>query len=489
MIEPALIDFQPDDLAPGEELGDSSVLSRVQFWTILVVLAVVGTAFAAWPIPTLTVLTALLMLLYTAANGLKLLLIHRSLDATTGTSRAFAVHARERTRATSSDLPVYTILLPLYREGAVVGQLVDGIARLDYPSSRLDVKLLLEADDEETRAAIDAIDLPNHFEVLTVSGVGPKAKPRACNHGLAHARGEYLVIYDAEDRPEPSQLRDAVAAFAHAEPEIVCFQARLNYFNRTHNILTRWFTAEYSVWFDQFLPGLQALDVAIPLGGTSNHFTVARLRELRGWNPFNVTEDADLGVRIFLRGWKTAILESTTYEEATSRLYNWIRQRSRWVKGYLQTYFFQMRHPVRVERRMGAKAFVAFQLFFASSSLCLVLNPVFWILTVVWFATEMHWIEAIFPWPILYLGLIGLFVGNLACILSFVSGCFGRRHYEDVKWAFFAPLYWILMSIAAWKAVFQLFYKPMFWEKTEHGFCKYDEAVLHAPLTNDALGA
>jgi cellulose synthase/poly-beta-1,6-N-acetylglucosamine synthase-like glycosyltransferase len=240
--------------------------------------------------------------------------------------------------------------------------------------------------------------------------------------------------------------------------------------------LTRWFTAEYSVWFDQLLPGLQYLDVAIPLGGTSNHFVTQRLRELGGWNPFNVTEDAEVGVRIFLQGWKTAVLDSTTYEEATSRYGNWLRQRSRWAKGYMQTHLFYMRHPLRLRRRMGLKAYVAFQLFFGANTLCLLVSPLYWALIVVWYAGRPNWIQDIFPGPLFYVGMLGLFVGTAACVLSMVSGCYARRNYEDVKWAFLTPIYWLLMSVASYKALLQLFYKPSYWEKTEHGFCRFEEA-------------
>jgi Glycosyl transferase family group 2 len=265
---------------------------------------------------------------------------------------------------------------------------------------------------------------------------------------LGHRRGKFVVIYDAEDRPEPDQLRRCIEAFGTAPESIVCLQAKLNYFNRARNLLTRWFTAEYSVWFDQLFPGLQALDVAIPLGGTSKHFITAKLREIGGWNPYNVTEDADLGVRIFLRGWKTAILDSTTYEEATSRYHNWIRQRSRWVKGYMQTYLLHMRNPLNLYRRMGPRAFFAFQLFFGAGTLCLLLNPIYWLMTLLWFAAHVHLIQVAFPGPVFYAGIAGLILGNAACTLSAVSGCFARQHYEDVKWAFLVPLYWILMSAA-----------------------------------------
>jgi glycosyltransferase XagB len=447
-----------------------TVLSTGQKVAILLGLVALAGGFTVAPVITIVALNGAVVLFYIASNSMKLFLISRALND----PREVSVHAGSD-RIPDDQLPVYTILLPVYREAVLLAQLVEGIHALDYPDHRLDVKLLLEEDDDETRDAAAEMELPDCFDVSVVPAVGPTGKPRACNHGLANARGEYLVIFDAEDRPERDQLRKSVLAFRKTSSEVVCLQAQLNYFNRTRNLLTRWFTAEYSVWFDQLLPGLQAMDVAIPLGGTSNHFITARLREIGGWNAFNVTEDADLGLRIFLRGWKTAILRTTTYEEATSRYHNWIRQRSRWVKGYIQTYLYHMRRPFRLAGQMGPKAFIAFQLFFGANTLCLLLNPLFWALTIVWFSSHFHLIQVAFPGPVFYLAMIGLFVGNAACVLSMVSGCFGRRNYEDVKYAFLVPVYWVLMSVAAWKAVVQLFYKPTYWEKTEHGFCLYEQ--------------
>ena len=461
----------PEDERPLLPPADPpTVLSVGQKVGFLVLVLAFAAGLVVAPVPTLVAVMAALVLFFMASNLMKLVMITKALN-----------HPHQVTVDVVSDrvedaaLPVYTILLPVYHESSMLTQLVDGILSLDYPADHLDVKLLLEEDDDETRQAAAALDLPDCFEVLVVPDVGPTGKPRACNHGLAHARGEYLVIYDAEDRPEADQLRKSVLAFAQADPVVVCLQAQLNYFNRTHNLLTRWFTGEYSVWFDQFLPGLQAMDVVIPLGGTSNHFVTARLMEIGGWNSYNVTEDADLGLRIYLQGWKTAVLETTTYEEATSRYGNWIRQRSRWVKGYMQTYLYHMRRPVKLARAMGPKSFVAFQLFFGAGTLCLLLNPVFWALAILWFAAHLHLIQAIFPWPVLYLGTLGLIVGNAACVLSVVSGCFGRRNYDDVKYALLIPIYWVLMSVGAWKALIQLFTKPSYWEKTEHGFCRFED--------------
>ena len=464
---------------PTEQPTVLSTGQRVGFIGLAVAL-VAGLVMA--PVATMVAVMAVLVVFFMAANVMKLALISKALN---DPHRVTVDVTGER--VADDDLPVYTILLPVYHEASMLTQLVEGILSLDYPEDRLDVKLLLEEDDIETRAAAAAMDLPACFDVLVIPDVGPRGKPRACNHGLARALGEYLVIYDAEDRPEADQLRKSVMAFAEAEPDVVCLQAQLNYFNRTYNLLTRWFTAEYSVWFDQLLPGLQAMDVVIPLGGTSNHFATSRLEELGGWNSFNVTEDADLGLRIYLQGWKTAVLETTTYEEATSRYRNWIRQRSRWVKGYMQTYLFHMRRPLGLAREMGAKSYAAFQLFFGAGTLCLLLNPLFWLLAVLWFATKLHLIQSIFPWPVLYLGTLGLIVGNAACVLSVVSGCFARRNYEDVKYVLLVPFYWILMSVGAWKALVQLFTKPSFWEKTEHGFCKFEEPGDPPALAEDRI--
>jgi hypothetical protein len=219
------------------------------------------------------------------------------------------------------DLPVYTILIPVYKEAKVLVELLDAVRNMDYPSTKMDIKVLMEADDEETIRTFRDWNAPSHFEGIVVPYALPKTKPKACNYGLIHARGEFVVIYDAEDKPAPDQLKRILVAFSKAPPEVVCIQAKLNYYNRNQNLLTRWFTVEYSMWFDLFLPGLDASNAPIPLGGTSNHFKRDALIEAGAWDPYNVTEDADLGIRIHKRGYKTAVVDSTTYEEANSHVY------------------------------------------------------------------------------------------------------------------------------------------------------------------------
>ncbi len=446
---------------------------RQKLFLLVVVAGIAASAYIA-PLPTAIVVNVLIVAFFAAANLFKLWLIRRSVR----NPASLQVGQAELDALSDRGLPIYTVLVPLYREAKMVPQLVTGIARLNYPADKLDVKILLEQDDDETRDALLAFKPPGNFEVITIPDAGPKGKPRACNAGLSRARGEYLVIYDAEDRPEPDQLRKCVIAFRKASPELVCIQAKLNYFNRRQNVLTRWFTAEYSAWFDQMLPGLQSLDVAIPLGGTSNHFITRRLQALGGWNAFNVTEDADLGLRIFVRGWKTMIIASTTYEEANSRLGNWIRQRSRWVKGYVQTYLFQMRHPWKLFRTMGPRAFFSFHLFFGAGTLCLLINPIYLALTALWFTTHLQTIQLLFPGVVLYACTAGFLLGNAAFMVATLSGCYERDHYDDVKWALLAPVYWLLMSVAAWKGTLQLLYKPFYWEKTRHGFATPPEPAV-----------
>ena len=366
-------------------------------------------------------------------------------------------------------LPIYTILVPLYREAAVVAKLVDSIAHLDYPPTKLDVKLLVEEDDDETLAKLLELDLPPYFKLVIVPDSQPKTKPKACNYGLIQAEGKYVVIFDAEDRPESDQLKKIVFAFTRAEQRIVCIQCKLNYFNRGQNILTRWFTAEYSHWFDLLMPGLDASDAPIPLGGTSNHFIRERLIELGAWDPYNVTEDADLGIRLHKAGYKTAIIDSTTFEEANSDLYNWIRQRSRWVKGYIQTWLVHMRHPIELYRQVGWRSWWSFQFIIGGTFLSFLLNPVYWTMTTLWIMTRAHLIQQIFPSFVYYAGALGLFVGNFVFTYINVAGCIRRGHHDLVKYALLSPIYWALMSVGAWKGLLQLFYRPHYWEKTVHG--------------------
>jgi glycosyltransferase XagB len=446
------------------------VLSRGQKATAAAAAIAAAAGLALSPATTLLVVMVLSIFFYSAIAVYKFILVYRTIDHVP----ELRVAPHELALLDERQLPRYTILVPLYREAVLVRQLVAAINALDYPKEKLDVKLLLEEDDHDTIAALRALRLGPHFRLTIVPDAHPKTKPKACNYGLLHARGEYVVIYDAEDVPEPDQLKKAVVAFRKSPPGIVCVQAKLNYANRDQNLLTRWFTAEYSQWFDLFLPGLDATRAPVPLGGTSNHFPVAKLLELGAWDPFNVTEDADVGIRLARSGYRTAIIDSTTYEEATSRVYNWIRQRSRWVKGYVQTWLVHMRHPVQLWRELGPANFVSFQLVVGGTALTMLLNPVFWVLTSLWALTEAGLIREIFPGVVYYAAAGNLLVGNFVFTYLNVAGAL-RRGYDDlVRYALFSPLYWALMSVGAWKGFLQLVRRPSYWEKTVHGMARIE---------------
>src|SRR6266487_3615371 len=273
------------------------------------------------------VIIAVITLLYLGSLLLDFWLIMRALSQSTEEQVDDAtVYA-----LADANWPRYTILCPLYRETEVVPQFVKAMQTLDYPADKLQILFLTEEDDVETRKAIEAMHLPQHFSIVTVPAGQPRTKPRACNFGLLQATGDYVVIYDAEDIPDPLQLKKAVLTFANHDSDLACVQAKLNYYNTKQNLLTRWFTVEYSLWFDLMLPGMQQTKLPLPLGGTSNHFRMETLRKVGAWDPFNVTEDCDLGLRLARSGLKTTVLDSTTYEEANSQVKTWIRQRSRWI--------------------------------------------------------------------------------------------------------------------------------------------------------------
>lgn len=369
-------------------------------------------------------------------------------------------------------LPLYTILCPLYREGQILGHFIKGLSALNWPKNRLQVLLLIEEDDEETRKALKKIKLPKFIKALIVPDSQPKTKPKACNFGLACARGEFIVVYDAEDLPEPNQLKKAYLTFKKLDSKVICLQSKLNYYNPDNNILTRLFSIEYSLWFDLILPGLQSVEAPIPLGGTSNHFKTAILKKIQGWDPFNVTEDCDLGVRLFKEGYKTAIINSLTLEEALTSPKRWIRQRSRWIKGYLQTYFVHTRDPLELVKKQGLKS-LFFHLVIGARMMFIFVNPILWAATFLYFALYSFVgpvIEEIYPTLIFYIASVSLVFGNFIYFYNYMIAAAIRKQWEFIKYVFLVPFYWAITSIAAVLAGYQLFANPHFWEKTHHGF-------------------
>jgi cellulose synthase/poly-beta-1,6-N-acetylglucosamine synthase-like glycosyltransferase len=374
-----------------------------------------------------------------------------------------------------SDLPVYTILVPLYREAKIVPQLAQALLALDYPRDRLDVKLVVEEDDGETCAAAEALKGQGPFEVLHVPTCLPRTKPKACNYALRFARGDYLVVYDAEDRPEPDQLRKSIDGFHTAPPQTVCLQARLAIYNGADGWLARMYALDYDLWFKALLPGLDKLGVPVPLGGTSNHFRTAALRAAGGWDPFNVTEDADLGIRLARLGYRVSMLDSATFEEAPTRLGAWLRQRSRWLKGYMQTWLVHARDPVALTRRVHLRGVAALQLFLGGAIWSALFNPVLWLIFAISCASAHQDGHLQILDMLARISGLGLLTANLILTGFAISGT--RRRLALVPYALCLSFYWVLISIAAYRGLWQLVVKPFYWEKTPHGQSRRDSAI------------
>jgi cellulose synthase/poly-beta-1,6-N-acetylglucosamine synthase-like glycosyltransferase len=374
-----------------------------------------------------------------------------------------------------ASLPSYTILVPLYREANVLRRLVAALRELDYPPDKLDIKLIVESDDVETTAIAQRLARESDFHLVRVPAGEPRTKPRACNYALAYARGDFTVIFDAEDRPEPDQLRKAVARFRREPRELVCLQARLGFYNADENWLTRLSAFDYALLFGVLLPALEALEVPIPLGGTSNHFRTSALRAVGAWDPFNVTEDADLGIRLAQSRMRVAMLDSTTFEEAPTSFAGWLKQRSRWLKGYMQTWLVHMRDPNALRRRTGWRGFLSLQLFLGGSVIAALVNPLLWLLflTTVRFGLSA---DLFAPGPaatsISSLGLLG---GNALLTCLAISAPKRRDWTGITPYAFTVTFYWALISIAAWRGLWQLVTRPFYWEKTAHGLSRLDQ--------------
>jgi cellulose synthase/poly-beta-1,6-N-acetylglucosamine synthase-like glycosyltransferase len=377
------------------------------------------------------------------------------------------------------DLPVYSILAALHREAATLPHLIAALRALDYPAEKLDIKIILEADDLETRAVAAALAPGPPFDVVLVPPSEPRTKPKALNFALPLARGQYVVIYDAEDHPEPDQLRRALAAFRAGPENLACVQARLTIDNTSDSCLARQFTAEYAGLFDALLPGLAALGLPIPLGGSSNHFSAAALREVGAWDPYNVTEDADLGMRLARRGYRCGVIASSTFEEAPATLTPWLKQRTRWFKGWMQTWCVHIRNPVRLWRQLGMRGMLAFQLLLIGTVFSALLQPlVLPMIALKLFRPDLF--QAIATFGIPGLGTLHLFAFACGYATSILLAALGlwRRGLLTTAWLrpkmllHWALLHWMLLSLAAWRALFQFLFDRYRWEKTEHGLAR-----------------
>jgi cellulose synthase/poly-beta-1,6-N-acetylglucosamine synthase-like glycosyltransferase len=440
---------------------------------ILAVVVVVGLVLQ--PLATGVALCAIATAIYVLVLGYRADLFVRSLRQ----APEVDVSDDEARGIPDDQLPVYTVLVAAYQEPEVIGHTIAAINRLEYPRDKLDVKLLLEEDDPETIDAARAAEPGPHIKIVPVPFALPRTKPKALNYGLQLARGEIVTVFDAEDQPDRLQLRKAVAAFRRLPAYVACLQANLSYYNSQQNMVTRWFTSEYHTWFRLVLPILVARGVPVPLGGTSMHIKRSVLVEVGAWDPHNVTEDADLGIRLHRLGYRTDVLNSTTYEEANSDVINWVKQRSRWYKGYIETWLVHMRHPVKLFRELGAHGFFSFNVIVGGTPLVAFINPLFWLLAILWFLAKFDFIQALFPGWVYYPAMICLVFGNFMVLYQALVGLQLAKRPDLLRSVLLLPVYWALMAIAALRAFLQLVNAPSFWEKTMHGLVpqRADEGV------------
>ncbi len=363
-------------------------------------------------------------------------------------------------------LPVFSVLVPLYLESAIAPALVQSLAALDYPASKLDIIFITEANDLATRNALSASTLQDNMRVLTVPPGNPQTKPRALNYALQFVYGDYVSVFDAEDVPAPRQLRAAAERFAMEGTDLVCLQARLSVYNGSKNFVTRQFALEYASLFGGILPALQRLGLPILLGGTSNHFKLAALTASGGWDAHNVTEDADIGIRLARQGGRIAMLESVTQEEAPATLRIWFNQRTRWLKGWIQTYLVHMRQPSVLWRDLGPWRFFGLQLTLGGMILSALVHPWFFLAAVYELASGRSVLPASGGlWTLCWVNLlVGYAVGiTLATVAALQSG-----GSVALRAALLVPVYWLGISAASYWALIEFYRRPYHWAKTPH---------------------
>ncbi len=364
-----------------------------------------------------------------------------------------------------SDLPVYTVLVPLRDEAHMVGQLAEALRRIDYPPEKLDVLFVVETRSLATVTAVQQELADPRFELVLVPDAMPRTKPKALNYAMPLVRGEHLVVYDAEDIPEPRQLRLAASTFA-AYPELVCLQAELVIDNASEGPLAALFAGEYAGQFGLMLPLLARLGLPMPLGGTSNHFRADALRLVGGWDAFNVTEDADLGVRLARLNLTTATIDSRTGEEAPIHLGAWLKQRSRWMKGWMQTLIVHDRDWRSLLRDLGWPGFIGLHIYVGSMIFSAPLHSAFLLSFLVSVVTLQ--MPGSFSWSAML--TLGIFiVGYLGPVLLVIAGLDRLKRLDLLAAQLLLPLYWLLHGVAMAMAAWELVVSPFAWSKTRHG--------------------
>jgi len=450
-----------------QRMPEYSAATVFQFWQVIILLFVFCfIVFSLFTNNTGWLFTLLLPLTFFYTFGV---LFRGIMLAAYETPRS---HIRTLTKTDEGELPVYCILVALYKESSQIAALTDSLSRLNWPKHRLDIKLICEADDIDTIATIKNAGLPDYFQLLIVPNHHPKTKPKALNFALPLCHGEYLVLYDAEDLPSPEQLREAHQTFSSSDEALACLQAPLLIHNARQNWLTRMFAIEYQTLFTGILPILSKWKAPLPLGGTSNHFRLSALKEVGGWDPFNVTEDADLGIRLFRKGYRCGTLTLPTYEECPPKLGPWIKQRTRWIKGWMQTILVHNRNPIKLAQQLGLKNMATFHLFLTAIVISTLIHPIFIYFSIVQIAAISSASIDAYDSTLIIVSVFNLAGGYSTYALMAFAVLQSTNNQSLSKWLFCLPFYWLLISFAAWRALFYLIFDPHKWEKTPHGLAK-----------------
>lgn len=438
------------------------VFSAKQAFLIGVLLAVLTFTMFGWTINFMNYLHIGMSALFFSFNMLKLA------SAFSNSNAKFC----KISSLASNQLPVYTVLVALYQEAGVVAQLTQALSRIDWPKSKLDIKLICEQDDPATIKALKRLKLGQQFEIVVVPQLGPRTKPKALQYALQGARGDFITVYDAEDIPHPNQIKEAYLRFYTSSSQLACLQAPLVISNGKNGWLPSLFALEYAGLFRKLLPMLARFGLPVQLGGTSNHFRKQALDAVGGWDPYNVTEDADLGIRLHRHGYHTHVLCHPTLEHAPEKMGIWLRQRTRWLKGWMQTWLVLMRQPLVALQNLGLLGFLALQVLVGGMLVSALVHPFVYLFVFTnTLVASLYGIESL-PLFVMWLLIIDSFnllagymiFGHLGW-RAFIAG---EKKLFDLKWFCVIPIYWLIISLAGWRALYHLFRRAHHWEKTPH---------------------
>jgi cellulose synthase/poly-beta-1,6-N-acetylglucosamine synthase-like glycosyltransferase len=454
-----LFDAQNAHALGSPDLSARTVVTGRQGLYVGVLTAMLLVGLSIFPLETILVIHLIAALTFLACIVLRVLALRD----------AKPIPPRYLQAGPTDEMPVYSVVVALYREREIVPQLLVALGKLQWPRSKLEIKLVCEADDRDTLAALRAHRLHPCIEIIEVPPAMPRTKPKALAYALPLCSGEFITLFDAEDRPDPNQLIAAYSRFKRSSNHLACLQAPLQITNAPSGILPAMFAFEFAGLFRGLLPFLARLGLPLPLGGTSNHFRRSALLEVGGWDPYNVTEDADLGVRLARYGYRVGIMRNPTLEDAPERLRDWLPQRIRWFKGWMQTWLVHMRHPVLLWRELGAASFLTMQIIFAGMILSALVHPLFFV-TVIYAAVtiaqtgEIASLEA----RLAIIAFIALLLGYAAFIVLGWRSLAKRERPSLAKVIMLTPLHWLLLSVAAWVALAELYWRPHHWHKTPH---------------------